>query len=156
MMTLLAVLACAAVACSPVGSLGKDFPADAGTSTTAGGSASTGTDTTTSTGTGGTATGSSTATTTGIHGSDSTDSTGTTGAQTCPAFAEDDACATCTKDHCCDPLTACGADPACLCLHQCHVDGTPIAECEVMCGTDSGENAALEQCLDEQCMAACP
>lgn len=145
----------AALACAPVGSLGKDFPPDSSTSSSAIGPTSTGTDTTTGTSTGGTATGSSADATTGTHGSDSTGATETTGAHICPPLAQDEACATCSKDHCCDALTACTADPVCLCLKECHVEGTPIADCEVLCGTDSGENAELEQCLDEQCATAC-
>lgn len=42
-----------------------------------------------------------------------------------------------------------------MCIHECHAGGTALPECEVMCGMDEGENAALDHCIVEQCMAAC-
>lgn len=153
---LLAVLACA-----PVGSLGKDLAPETGTSIAASSESSIGPPHSTGTSTGSTSmhdatTDATTDTSTGLHETTSSDSSDSTGAHICPPVVDDDACTMCTKDHCCDDLTACHADPMCLCLHECHLAGTPLPECELMCGTDHGENAALELCMDEQCTPACP
>jgi hypothetical protein len=151
----------ATLACTPTGSLGKDLLPDASTSTSAATSSdgsvaaeSTGssTDSTPATDT---STDSSSESSTGLHASSSSDTTESTGMPICPPAGDDDACETCTKGHCCDELTACDADPTCTCIHACHAGGTALPECEVTCGTDTGENAALEQCMHGMCMAPC-
>lgn len=142
----------AAAACAPVGSLGKDYPADtSGTgatssdtsaeesSTTAGGSAST----------------SDGDSTTGMTPHATSTESGTTGEHLCPTSMRDTTCTACTNATCCTELTSCNADPVCTCLHDCHAAGTPIATCTAKCGDDGGLNEAFEQCVHMMCTPPC-
>jgi hypothetical protein len=157
----LAVILSAGLGCAPVGSLGKDGAADTGTDATTTMGVSSDSADSNETGSGGASststTSSSSETSTGSEETASSEATGSsTGAPECPPDVDDDACTTCTKGHCCAELSACDADPTCVCVHECHAGGVALAECEAMCGMDEGENAALEHCIVEQCMAACP
>jgi hypothetical protein len=142
-----------------VGSLGEDLPPASTSSTSSDhetdGEASTGS-TTLQTSTAESSTATNAETTTGGVSTTSSDSTDSTGTPSCPPLAEDDACTMCAKELCCEAIDACHADPACLCLNECHAGGTPLPECEATCGLDHGENAALELCIDGHCTPPCP
>ncbi len=96
--------------------------------------------------------GTSTTTTTG----DTTTTTGdtTTGGGFCAPEDGDDACASCTKENCCDEAEACAADEGCVCWLECLQGGGDQAQCFGSCGQNAAF-FALGACVQGSCGMVC-
>jgi hypothetical protein len=75
----------------------------------------------------------------------------------CPPAPGDDACTLCVKGACCIEVTACDADPDCICMRDCIDEGGSNNQCKNMCDIQgSNENyQAFNGCVDDFCQAEC-
>lgn len=80
------------------------------------------------------------------------------GPSLCPPEPNDDDCAVCNKQNCCDELMACQADEGCGCISACvAMGGTPM-ECGMQCMVNPMQNDALKalrQCNQMLCEESC-
>lgn len=86
---------------------------------------------------------------------------GSCGAQDCGGYVyEDEACATCAKEACCDQAASCGANAECLALTYCawecgEDDHECRGECERVHPTGASDTAALGACVLASCGFQC-
>lgn len=90
-----------------------------------------------------------------------TDEPATGGGEACAPADDDDACATCVKDMCCDELEACAADPSgeCQCFQAC-VETMPgaagVQTCNKKCAPEGSDiSGALVTCSATRCGEPC-
>jgi hypothetical protein len=89
-----------------------------------------------------------------------TSGTSTTGEPgLCPPMPNDDPCATCNKENCCDEILACADSEKCSCFTDCLQMGGEPPMCTQMCEINNPnmvpELGALRACNMENCMDAC-
>jgi hypothetical protein len=66
-------------------------------------------------------------------------------------FSAEQACQKCVRDNCCEQLTACGADPACIGIRECSHSMT----CWPEYGEGLGVSARIGACTARSCSQAC-
>jgi hypothetical protein len=133
-----------------------------GTTTTSTTATTTTSTTTAGTGEESTGGGGTTAATTGVDestGGGATEGTGGSGGDVCMVEMDDDECAICTKENCCAELSACYANPDCMCVVDCvnEMGLGAVMTClaDVCMAAFPPEAGPLQQCNTTNCMMEC-
>lgn len=76
----------------------------------------------------------------------------------CPPAPNDDECALCNKENCCDEILACAESEDCTCILDCVMMGMNPQQCGMQCGVNPmnvPELGALRMCNMAECGDVC-